>query len=96
MTEIDAELEQMRKGHYQRFARADRVHFIVEIGGHIEVHQHTPNGIAPPSTYNHKRQAVARVMQLMQTGMVAPQTWPEEVCIGFVQSDEDPSCKAGE
>jgi hypothetical protein len=91
MTTIDNELQAMRQGHYERFARADRVHFIVEIDGRFEVHQHTPDGIAPPSTYNAGRQAVARVMQLMRTGPVAPQTWPEEVCIGFTQIEDEPA-----
>lgn len=36
------------------------------------------------------RQVVARLMQLLEIGPVAPQIHPEEVCIGEVTIKQDP------
>jgi len=30
-------------------------------------------------------------LQLLKTGPLAPQTWPEEVCIGSVDINEQPA-----
>lgn len=61
---------------------------IVEDGGLFQVHQHSAEGVAPMSGYLTARQAVARVLQLFKLGPVAPQTWPEEVCISSVSLEE--------
>lgn len=83
----DPEIEDIRRENLERIATARRCTMIVEIDGRIEVHQHTPDSIAPSSAYNTPRQAVARVAQLLQAGPVAPQTWPETACIGEVSTE---------
>ncbi len=52
--------------------------------GTFTVHQHWPAGVAPPSEYPTLRKAASRLLQLLGTGIVPPQTWPESVCIGTV------------
>lgn len=69
--------------------RLNRRWIILEANGQFEVHTHTSDGVAPPSVYPTARRAVARIMQLMNVGPVAPQTWPEEVCVGSVTFDDD-------
>ena len=88
---IAAEIEDIRRENFKRIARAHRTLMIVEIDGQFEVHDHTPNGIGPTSTHLSKRAAAARMLQLLKTGPVAPQTWPEEVCIGSVDLNEQPA-----
>ena len=79
-------LEEIRAAHSERFAACVRW-FIVEIDGQYEAHEWTPTGVAPPSTYPTRRAAVARLMQLMRVGPVAPQTHPEEACIGEIRQE---------
>lgn len=78
-------LEEIRAHHRARFEPCTRW-LIVEINGRYEVHVWTVDGVAPPSTYDTKRQAAARLLQLLKIGPVRPQTWPEEVCIGYVEN----------
>jgi hypothetical protein len=85
---IEEEIEHIRQENLSRIALAHRTIMIVEIDGKFEVHEHTPTGIAPVSDYPTKQKAAARVLQLLHIGPVAPQTWPEAVCIGTVYSDE--------
>lgn len=86
---IAAEIEDIRQKNFARIATAHKSWMIVEIDGQFEVHVHTPHGIAPSSAYNSKRAAAARLLQLLQTGPVAPQTWPEQVYIGSVSLAPD-------
>ena len=81
---IAAEIESIRQENFTRIATAHRTLMIVEIDGQFEIHDHRPDGIGPPSTHRTARAAAARILQLLKTGPVAPQTWPEEVCIGSV------------
>lgn len=87
---MDPEVEAMKTGYYDRWR--DRELVVIERvpdAGWV-VHWHMEDSIAPPSEYATKREAVARVMQLMQTGVVAPQTRPESVCVGTVFTEADP------
>jgi hypothetical protein len=61
---------------------------ILETAEGYEVHVHTVDGVAPPSSYPNKRLAVARLMQLLGTGPVRPQTHPEVACIGHLEHDD--------
>jgi hypothetical protein len=46
------------------------------------VHQWSPTGVAPQSSYGTPEQAVARVAQLLKVSSpVTPQDWPEEALI---------------
>lgn len=85
----DEEIERIRSESFKRIASADRTIMIVNIDGVYEVHMHTPDGIAPPSSYPTKQRAASRVLQLLNIGPVAPQTWPEEVLIGSITLDAD-------
>jgi hypothetical protein len=78
------QIEEIRWQNFKRIAGARETIFIVDIDGHFEVHDHTRDGIAPPSVHLTKRAAASRVLQLLAIGPVAPQTWPEDVCIGSV------------
>lgn len=57
--------------------------------GSFTVHEHSPDGVAPPTEYQTMRKAVSRLLQIMGTGVVPPQTWPERVCIGTVEAHRD-------
>ena len=57
--------------------------------GTFTVHQHDTEGVAPPTTYPTLRKAAARLLQLLKTGPVPPQTWPERVEITL--ADPSPS-----
>jgi translation initiation factor 2 alpha subunit (eIF-2alpha) len=83
------EIEEIRQENFKRIARAHKTIMIVDIDGHFEVHSHTPDGIGPPSSYLTKQKAAARVLQLLGVGPVAPQTWPEEVCVGSVSTEPE-------
>lgn len=87
-TRMSAEIESIRQENFARIAKAHKTLMIVEVGGQFEVHEHTPTGIAPTSIYPTKHKAAARVLQLLGIGPVAPQTWPEQVCIGNISIEE--------
>lgn len=58
---------------------------IVEEGdGTYSVHEHMTDGVAPPVTKPNKRDAAARLLQCMQLGPVAPQDYPESICVGEI------------
>lgn len=84
----DRDIEDIRQENFNRIAKAHRTLMIVEIDGKFEVHDHTPDGIGPPSVHQSKRAAAARVLQLLKIGPVSPQTWPETVCIGSIETEE--------
>jgi hypothetical protein len=72
---------------------ARQLWFIVERDGQFEVRHWmgqsyiNGEGVGPPTTYPTLRKAASRLLQLLGTGAVAPQTWPEEICIGSVTTD---------
>lgn len=63
---------------------------IIEAGDYgYRVHQWMPDGVAPQSDYDTPHEAAARVLQLLKIKeAVKPQDWPEEVCIGRIETDE--------
>ncbi len=64
-----------------------KIWVIVEDEDGFTVHQHSPDGVAPTSTYPSAGKAMSRLLQLLHIGPVAPQTHPETACIGEVTSD---------
>jgi hypothetical protein len=82
-------LDEIRAEHRARFAPCTRW-IIVETPEGYEVHEWTPEGVAPPSVYPSRRLAAARLLQLMRVGPVAPQTHPEEVCICAIEQEPAP------
>lgn len=79
---------------FNRLRNSRNVWFIEETGGEFVVQEWMgPDakhgaGVAPPSSYPTLRKAAARLLQLLGTGAVAPQTWAESVCIGEVTMDD--------
>jgi hypothetical protein len=57
---------------------------VVETPYGWEVVQQTCSSVMPTVSYATKRGAASRVLQLLNTGPVAMQTWPETACIGEV------------
>ncbi len=90
---VDEEILEIKRATSSGLCDARRVWIIEERGAEFVIHawsgptdQHGA-GVAPPSSYPTLRKAAARLMQLLAVGPVAPQTWPEEVCIGSVNID---------
>lgn len=84
----EEQIAEIKREHFARFQNSHQVWFIEEVGGEFVVQQWHGDrwkhgaGVAPSSSYPTLRKAAARLLQLMGTGPVAPQTWPESVCIG--------------
>lgn len=57
--------------------------------GMYGVYSHNDQSVGPVIEYNTRRQAAARLLQLMELGPVAPQTWPESICVGHAERAED-------
>jgi hypothetical protein len=72
------------------FKNSTRVWIIEERGAEFVVHSWSgPDwkngaGVGPPHEYPTLRKAAARLLQILGVGAVAPQTWPEETCIGTI------------
>ena len=66
--------------------RDKRRWIIVEEGdGTYSIHEHMTDGVAPPITKPNKREVAARFLQVFGSGVVAPQTFPEEICCGVIE-----------
>lgn len=84
---FEEEIAQMKAEHFETLTTSRTVWIIEERGADFIVHQWNDGGIAPQSAYPTLRKAAARLLQLLHVGAVAPQTWPEDVCIGNVTLD---------
>ena len=83
-----AEIAGMRTEYHQMWL-TQKVWVISENpDGTFTVHQQDPDGVGPPTEYPTLRKATARLLQILGTGVVAPQTWPESVCIGTITKSE--------
>ncbi len=86
----DEEITQIKRDTFAVFAGSRRVWIIEERGAEFIVHSwsgddwQNGSGVGPASTYPTLRKAAARLLQLLGIGPVAPQTWPENICIGSV------------
>lgn len=67
--------------------RAKRRWIVVEEADGYSIHEHTADSIAPPFTYPNKRLLASRFLQLLGVGPVAPQTHPEQVCVGTIDRE---------
>lgn len=55
-----------------------------------EFYPDSPDSSGPMSSYPNAALAAARVLQLLElTQPISPQTWPEDVCIGFINTNRD-------
>lgn len=91
----DETISEIKQETFDAFKNSSRVWIIEERGAEFIVHTwYGPTwkngaGVGPASTYPTLRKAAARLLQLLGTGPVAPQTWPERVCIGSVNMEPD-------
>ena len=90
----DEEIAEIKRDTFAVFCKSRRVWMIEERGGEFIVHnwlgeaaQHGA-GVGPPFSYPTLRKAAARLLQILGTGPVAPQTWSESVCIGTVTTED--------
>ena len=80
----DAEVEKFKADYFEAF-RPREMWAIVDLpNGKFGVYWHSAESVGPLSEYNTKRQAAARLLQMLQCGPVAPQTWPEAICVGTI------------
>ena len=80
------DITQLQREHEDRLRDTHRW-IIVETYDGYEVHEWTEEGVAPYTTYPVKEAAAARLLQLLGIKhAVVPQSWPEEVCVGSVET----------
>lgn len=78
------DVAEIKRENYAAFIDREMWAIIDLPNGRFGVYWQSAGGVGPTTEYNTKRQAVARLLQLIGTGPVAPQTWPEEICVGYV------------
>lgn len=86
---IDPEITAIQEDWLRRYRLAHRWMIVEGLDG-FEVHDHTIDGVAPPTTYPTREQAAARLLQMLGLKEpVTPQSWPESVCIGTIERTDD-------
>lgn len=94
MSDADGQILEIKREWRQQWLTATNLWVIHETAdGRFQVEHHSSdgpgssNGVSPPTSYNTKRQAAARLLQLLACGPVAPQSWPEAICIGSTTTE---------
>lgn len=64
------------------------IYTITETSDGFIIEEQCGENIFPQTRKATAREVIARLMQIMNVGPVAPQTFPEEVCMGYVESGE--------
>lgn len=88
MTDPEKIIDDIKRETFDTFKTSRNVWIVEERGSEFIVHSWSGNdakhgpGVGPPNGYPTLRKAGARLLQLLGVGAVAPQTWPEEVCVG--------------
>ena len=62
------------------------IYTITETSDGFTIEEQCGENISPQTHKATAREVIARLMQIMNVGPVAPQTFPEEVCIGHVET----------
>jgi len=89
-TELDPEITAIQDDFAKRY-RLTRRWIIVDGLDGFEVHDHTIDGVAPPTIYVTRELAAARLLQLLGLQLpVTPQSWPEPVEIGHIDVEVEP------
>ncbi len=84
-----AEIRQMQFDWLTRNAETHRWIIVAEPEG-FTIHEHMIDGVAPPARKATKFEAAARLLQLMGIKEpVAPQDYPEQVCVGTIGAEDD-------
>lgn len=73
------DIEEIQRENHAAFVGREMWAIIDEPDGTFSVYWQNAASVGPKTSYNSKRQAVARLLQLIGTGPVAPQTWPESI-----------------
>lgn len=90
MRDTDKDVVAIKQSTFETLRDARRVWMIEETGdGRYVVRDWMPDGVSPSSEYPDKRKAAARLLQLLHVGPVAPQTWPESVCVGTITYEDE-------
>lgn len=90
MSEDPWDIPTMQRAHEERLRETHRW-IIAETDDGFEVHEWTVDGVAPWFTYPVKEAAAARVLQLLGIKhAIAPQSYPESVCIGYIKTEDHP------
>jgi hypothetical protein len=79
----------IQKAHEERLRETNRW-IIAETEDGFEVHEWTADGVGPWAVKETPEMAVARLLQLMGIKhAIVPQAFPEQVCIGRVETDDE-------
>ncbi len=65
-----------------------RKYTITETSNGFVLNEQVGESVCPQTHKKTAREVIARLMQIMKVGPVAPQAFPEEVCIGRVETTE--------
>lgn len=79
------DISEMQADYYARWRNKRRWIIVDEEDGTFSIHEHMKDGVAPPIVKPNKREVAARLLQLLEIGPVAPQSYPEEICIGYIE-----------
>lgn len=88
----DGIIAEIKQETFDIFKGSPHVWIIEERGAEFIVHSWSGpghihgSGVGPPGSYPTLRKAAARLLQLLHVGAVAPQTWPEDVCINLTST----------
>ena len=82
------DVKEIQREHFATWVGRPLLAIIEMPNGTFEVYKQSPTSVFPPHDYPTMRKAVTRLLQLAGTGAVAPQTWPEETCIGHIEVNE--------
>lgn len=78
---FEEETAKIKAEQFAVFKDSPHVWIIEERAADFIIHSWAPGGVGPTSSYPTLRKAASRLLQLLNIGPVAPQTWPEEVYI---------------
>ena len=82
-TATDSEIEAMADHHWE-LGRGKHRYLLIDLGDHWTLREMTRDSVMPPCDKNTPREIAGRLLQLLQTGPVAPQSFPEEICVSEI------------
>lgn len=83
----DPEIRSMQDEYHERHRLLRRWIITENVDGTYTMHEHTHDGVAPPTSYPTRMAVAARLLQLMGLDMVAAQQHPEAIFIGSVNGE---------
>lgn len=79
-----ADITQMQAEWQAGWRDKERIIIVMELDGTYIIHQHTKDSVYCPTEKKTAREVASRLLQLLNVGPVAPQDWPEEICVGEI------------